>query len=135
MNAALSPSYVVTQGGPSDNQAIILTAPLGAAGNAIFTFPAGQDTDGPGVSATVQFNIDPPFNKCVVLGGATDWEGSTSDRGTVNFTTPPASNQVPNSTNPRTVTISTPDGSPSGGNNFFDPVTKLNFLQVNIQCQ
>jgi len=42
---------------------------------------------------------------------------------------------VPNTSNPRTITINTPDGSPSGGNNFFDPVVKLNFLQVNIQCQ
>jgi len=47
MNAAPSPTYNVTQNGPSDNQAIILTAPLGAAGNASSPFrlartPMGQ---------------------------------------------------------------------------------------------
>lgn len=134
MNAAPSPSYTVTQDGPSDNQAIILTAPLGAAGNAVFTFPGGQDTDGPGVSGTVTFNVDPPFNKCVVLGGTCDWWGSTSDRGQTTFGAP-GSNQSPNTTSPRAVPFSTPDGAPSGGNNFFNPVTQLNFLEVQIQCQ
>jgi hypothetical protein len=133
MNAAPSPAYTITQNGPSDNQAIILTAPLGAAGNAVYTFPAGQDTDGPGVTASVTFNVDPPFNRCVVLGGRTDWEGSTSDRGTLNFGA--SGNQSPNTTSPRTVTVTTGGGSPSAGNNFFNPITKLNWIEVDIQCQ
>ncbi len=133
MNAAPSPAYAITQNGPSDNQAIILTAPLGPAGSAVFNFPQGQDTDGNSVTANVTFNVDVPYNKCVVLGGRTDWDGSTSDRGTLNFGG--GSNQSPNTTASRTVTVTTGGGSPSGGNNFFNPVTKLNWLEVDIQCQ
>ena len=133
MNAAPSPAYTVTQDGPSDNQAIYLTAPLGPAGNAIFSFPGGQDTDGPAFVAGVEFQIDPPFNKCVVISAIADWDGSTSDRGTTSAG--PISNQSPNTTSPRFVPLSFPPGESSAGNSFFNPATKLNFVEVKIQCQ
>jgi len=131
MNAAPSPTYTVNSDGPSDNNTIIMTAPLGAAGNAVFTFPTNQDTDGPAVSANVTFNVDPPFNRCQILNATADWEGSTSDRGQ---STAPFSNQVPNTTSPRSIPMSFPGGPGTAGNNFFNPATKLNFIEVRIQC-
>lgn len=139
MNAAPSPQYTVTQDGPSDNQAIILTAPLGPAGNAVWTFPAGLDTDGPAITGgAVVFNIDPPFNRCRVVGGETDWAGSTGEgRGyRVNTVGPgnPASPSATNPTSPFTVPIGIQDGPGAPGNNFFNPATMIQSITVDIQC-
>jgi hypothetical protein len=132
MNAGASPAYTINQNGPSANATITMVAPLGPAGNATFTFPSGQDTDGPAVSAGVNFNIDPPFNKCVIISAVADWDGSTSDRGT---TTAPFTNQSPNITSPRFIPLTFPPGESSAGNSFFNPAVKLNFIDVSIQCQ
>lgn len=139
MNAQPSPQYTVTQNGPSDNQAIILTAPLGPAGNAVWTFPAGLDTDGPAIpGGAVVFNIDPPFNRCRVIGGETDWEGSTgTGRGfRANNVGPgnPAGPTSPNPASPFTVPIGIQAGPGAPGNNFFNPATKIQSITVQIQC-
>lgn len=133
MNVAPSPAYTVVQNGPSDNQTIQVQVPLGPAGNATYTLPPGQDTDGSdAISQTVTFDVDPPFNKCQVLGGTADWDGSTSDRGQTTY--PGGNNQVPNTTSPRTVNVPIGPGAPSAGNNTYNPVTKLNWTEIRIQC-
>lgn len=139
MNAAPSPQYTVNQDGPSDSQDIILTAPLGPAGNAVWTFPKGQDTDGPAIpGGDVVFNIDPPFNRCRVIGGETDWAGSTSpnrgSRANVAGPTNPASPLATNPTSPFTVPISILNGPGAPGNNSFNPATMIQSITVEIQC-
>jgi hypothetical protein len=131
MNAAPSPAYTINSNGPSDNATIVMTAPLGPAGNAVFTFPTNQDTDGPAFNANVTFNVDPPFNRCVILSAVADWDGSTSDRGQTNA---PFTNQSPNTTSPRSIPMTFGPGPSSAGNNFFNPATKLNWVEVRIQC-
>jgi hypothetical protein len=130
MNAAPSPQYTITQNGPSDNQAIILTAPLGAAGNAVWTFPGGLDTDGPAIpGGSVAFNVDPPYNNCRIISGNTGWQGSTGGRPTLSNTAGPA--PVPNNVAPFTQTI----GIPAGGESpYYNPSTAINFIEIRIQC-
>ena len=134
MQIAPSPAYTqtsannVTTGGP-----VSMTAPLGVAGNAVFVFPNQTPTDGGAFDQTVTFHIDPPYNKCVVLGGTADWWGSTSDRGQTSIGG--GANVSPNTSSPIVVPVPAPGGSPSAGNNFWNPVTKLNWVEVNIQCQ
>jgi hypothetical protein len=130
MNAGGSTAgVVVVQNGPSDNQAIILSTPLGPAGNAVYTFPSGLDTDGPAVTGgTVVFNIDPPYNKCQIVGSNTGWDGSTGGLPTLgnNWSGTP----IPNGSSPFSQTVS----MPGGGGPYYNPATKINFIEVRIQC-
>lgn len=49
----------------TQRSAITMTAPLGAAGNAVTTVPNGADGDLENtIDINVAFNIDPPWNKC-----------------------------------------------------------------------
>ena len=132
MTAAPSPAYNILSNNTTTGGPVTLVAPLGPIGNAVYNFPSAVSTDGAAFDQNVVFNVDPPFNMCVVIGGTADWEGSTSDRGQTNFGG--GANQSPNTTSPRTVNVPAGGGGPSAGNNFWNPVTKLNWVEVRIQC-
>lgn len=130
MNANPSPSYTINQNGPSDNQAIIITAPLGTAGNAVWTFPSGLDTDGPAIpGGSVAFSVDPPYNRCRVVSGNTGWQGTTGGRPDVSNSASPA--PVPNTNASFTQTISIPAG---GESPYYNPASAINFIEIRIQC-
>ncbi len=130
MNAAPSPTYTITANGPSDNQAIILTAPLGAAGDAVWTFPSGLDTDGPAIpGGSVAFNVDPPFNNCRIISGNTGWQGTTDGRPTLANDAGPAPS--PNTIAPFSQNISIPAG---GESPYYNPSSAINFIEIRIQC-
>ncbi|UDY33964.1 twin-arginine translocation signal domain-containing protein [Dermatobacter hominis] len=136
MNAAPSPAYTITQNGPSDSQAVIITAPLPGptpatpVGNAVWTFPSGQDTDGPAISGgTVAFNVDGPHNRCRVTSSNTGWQGTTGGRPTLGNPVTPA--PVPNNPGTFSQTISIPAG---GESPYYNPASAINFIEVRIQC-
>ncbi|UDY33950.1 hypothetical protein [Dermatobacter hominis] len=68
-NAVSNPAWTINSGGPSNNAPIQYTAPLGAAGNAVFLLPQGEPADGNPVDGTVTFIVDPPYNRARVTGG------------------------------------------------------------------
>ena len=133
MDAAPSPLYTINADGPSTNVTIQMTAPLGPAGNAVFTFPSGQEANAlNAVNATVTFNVDPPFNRCIVLGTTAGWSTENGVfRGNTTATT--TANQSPNTTSPRAIPLSFPPGNSIAP--FFSGVaTRLDSLVVNVQC-
>jgi hypothetical protein len=133
LTAQPSAAYNIVTNGPSDDNAIQLRAPLGAIGDATWTFPKGLDTDGPAIpGGVVAFNVDPPFNTCHVTASVTDWQGSTGHRGTRNNGI--TANAGPNATGAFNVPISIADGPGAPGNNFFNPATKINSVTVTITC-
>ncbi|MCO5311826.1 MAG: hypothetical protein M9952_02690 [Microthrixaceae bacterium] len=79
--------------------AITMSAPLGAAGNAVVTVPNGIDADlNANYTINVAFNIDPPWNKCrinaVTFNKCIPGPGPTSGTFTIN------NNPEPGATNP-----------------------------------
>jgi hypothetical protein len=136
MNAAPSPSYTITQNGPSDSNQIIITAPLpgpgpsGPVGNAVWTFPSGLDTDGPAIpGGTVAFNVDGPHNRCRVTGGTTGWQGTTGGR--PNTSNSQSAVTLPNNPGTFSQTISIPAG---GEDPYYNPSSAINFIEIRIQC-
>ena len=135
MNVAANPQYTISTNGPSDDQAIKIIAPLPSPnpaspiGTATFNMAKGVDTDGPAVSGTVVFEVDPPFNKCQITSVSSDWTGSTN--GDVGGSGSFGPNVVPNNVSSITVpwTVSNPGGP------YFNPTTRLDTITVCIECK
>lgn len=103
--AVPSPAYTINNPGPSKNQTVQMTAPLGVAGNARLTFPKGSNVDDGPFSTTVTFDVDPPYNKCRVVSGRVDWDNDGGGFQPLSVTNVP----VPNTTSPSTATLTSTD--------------------------
>lgn len=123
---ASNPGVTVNQAGPTQNAAVIMSAPLGVAGNVTYTLPQGRLADGDAQSGTITFAIDPPFNKCQSTTGGANWRDAFNPSSpvlSVNFT----GNVVPNNNSPVVVpfTMSSAPGL----------ATRVLQLTVCVQCQ
>ena len=121
--AVPSPAYTVNNPGPSKNQTIQMTAPLGVAGNATLTFPQGSDVDDGPFSTTVRFDVDPPYNKCRVVSGRVDWDNDGLGFQPLSVTNVP----VPNNTSPSTATLTAAQAGPTANG--------VENIDVTIECQ